>query len=272
MAEVCAPPRAELDLLSAESIRTVVRQFQPDWILHAAAYTAVDRAEAERDACFAINSGATRTFAEEAGRLDATLVTFSTDYVFDGTADRAYREDDLTNPINVYGASKLQAEKALQDVGCRYLNFRTSWVYSARGTNFVKTMLRLASSRPELKVVADQQGCPSSAQEIARTVASLLSKSKDELAEKSGTYHLAGTGETTWCDFAREVVAVARRLRPGTAWTEPEPVPSTAYVTAAQRPANSRLDCLKAAQELGLRLPAWRTSTEDVVTQILAQG
>ncbi|WP_419804064.1 dTDP-4-dehydrorhamnose reductase [Terriglobus sp.] len=271
-AEVYAPVRAEMDLLSAESIRETVRRIRPDWIFHAAAYTAVDRAEAEREACFAVNVAATRTLAEEARQTDATLVTFSSDYVFDGTVERAYREGDATGPINVYGESKLMAELALRESGCRFLNFRTSWVYSARGNNFVKTMLRLASSRPELKVVADQQGCPSSAREIAFAVASLLHRTRNELAAKTGDYHLAGTGETTWFEFAREIVAQAKRLRAQEAWTEPEPVPSTAYVTAARRPANSRLNCDKAKRELVLSLPDWRLSTEAVVAELLGQG
>ncbi len=271
-AEISAPSRAELDLLSETGIRETVRQLQPDWILHAAAYTAVDRAETERDACFAINAGATRTLAEEADRLDATLVTFSTDYVFDGTLERAYREEDATGPINVYGESKLLAENALRQVGCRFFNFRTSWVYSARGNNFVKTMLRLASTRPELRVIADQRGCPSSAREIALSVASLLGRSAEELAGKAGTYHLAGTGETTWYEFAREVIVQARRSQPWKAWTEPEPVPSSAYVTAARRPANSRLLCEKSNRELGLSLPDWKESTAAVVAELLAQG
>ena len=271
-AEVVAPTRAELDLLSEESMRSVVREVKPEWIFHAAAYTAVDRAEAERDACMAINADATRIFAEEAGRLDATLVTFSSDYVFDGTADRPYREDDATGPINVYGESKLLAEAGLRDSGCRFLNFRTSWVYSARGNNFVKTMLRLASSRPELKVVADQLGCPSSAREIARAVASLVGRSKEELSAKAGNYHLAGLGETTWFGFAGEIVNEAKRLQPGTAWAIPEPVPSAAYATAAKRPGNSRLDCGKAERELGLRLPPWKVSTGAVVAELLSQA
>ena len=270
-ANVHAPTRSELDLLSPESIRDAVRRMEPDWIFHAAAYTAVDRAETEREACFAVNSGATQVLAEEASRLDATLITFSTDYVFDGTADRPYQEDDPTAPINTYGESKLRAEEALWASGCRFMNFRTSWVYSARGNNFVKTMLRLAASRPELKVVADQQGCPSSAREIAWAVASLVQRSKSELDAGVGTYHLAGTGETTWHGFAREVIATAKRLRPNQAWTEPEPVPSTAYQTAAKRPANSRLDCARAMRDLRLGLPLWTSSTEAVVAELLAQ-
>ena len=270
-AEVFAPTRVELNLESEASIRETVRRIEPEWILHAAAYTAVDRAETERDLCFAINAHSTRTFAEESLRIDAGLVTFSTDYVFDGSADRAYREDDATGPINVYGQSKLLAEEALREVGGRYFNFRTSWVYSPRGNNFVKTMLRLASTRPELKVVADQQGCPSSAHEIALAVAKLVSQPKDELAQKAGNFHLAGLGETTWFRFAQEVIAQAKQVKPEIHWTEPEAVPSSAYATAARRPANSRLCSDRARKELGLAMPEWTESTAAVVRQLLAQ-
>lgn len=270
-ADVVAASRAELDLQSEASIREMVRRVQPDWILHPAAYTAVDRAESERDQCFAINADATRTLAEESVRANAGLVTFSTDYVFDGSLDRAYCESDATNPINTYGESKLMAEQALQQVGGLYFNFRTSWVYSSRGNNFVKTMLRLASTRPELKVVADQHGCPSSAQEIAASVAMLLSKPKSELEGRSGNYHLAGQGETTWFGFAQEVIAQARKLQPETAWTEPQPVPSSAYATAARRPVNSRLNCDLAQGRLGLSMPDWKLSTAEVVRELLLQ-
>lgn len=270
-ADVFAPTRAELDLQSEASIRSMVRQVQPDWILHPAAYTAVDRAESERELCIAVNAAATRTFAEESLRLGAGLVTFSTDYVFDGSADRAYREGDPTNPINTYGESKLLAEQALQEVGGLYFNFRTSWVYSARGNNFVKTMLRLASTRPELKVVADQQGCPSSASEIAASVARLVRMPKGTLEGKGGNYHLAGEGETTWFDFAREVIAEARKLKPEIQWTEPQPVPSSVYVTAARRPANSRLCCDRVRESLGLSMPNWKQSTAEVVRELLLQ-
>ncbi|GAA3769248.1 dTDP-4-dehydrorhamnose reductase [Terriglobus aquaticus] len=270
-AQVVAPTRAELDLQSEASIREAVRSVNPDWILHPAAYTAVDRAETERDLCFAINAAATRTFAEESLRINAGLVTFSTDYVFDGSADRAYREDDATAPINVYGESKLLAEQSLQEVGGLYFNFRTSWVYSARGNNFVKTMLRLASTRPELKVVADQQGCPSSAREIAACVTALVSRPKDELGGKAGNYHLAGQGETTWFGFAQEVIAQAKKLKPEMPWVEPEPVPSSAYVTPARRPANSRLCCDLARERLALSMPEWTKSIAEVVQELLAQ-
>ena len=272
VAEVYAPSRLEMDLRSVGSLREVTERFRPDWIFHAAAYTAVDRAEADREACFAINVDATRTLAEQARALDATLVTFSSDYVFDGSADRAYVEEDATGPINVYGESKLLAERALHDAGSRFLNFRTSWVYSVRGNNFVKTMLRLAGSRPELKVVADQRGCPTSAYELARATAKLVHRSKGEIAEKSGTYHLAGQGDTTWHEFAREVILEAQALKPEQDWTLPEPVPSAAYVTAARRPQNSRLGCDRANRELGLVLPDWRESTRAVIGELLGQS
>ncbi len=267
MAKVSAPGRDELDLRNAESIRDAVARTQPRWIVHPAAYTAVDKAESDRETCFAVNAEATRVFAEEARRADALLVTFSTDYVFDGSGDQPHCEEDPTGPLNVYGESKLQAERYMAESGCRYLNLRTSWVYSARGHNFVKTMLKLAREREELKVVDDQHGAPSSAANLSATVVAMLQAAPD--AAKLGPYHVCGTGFTTWFGFASHVIDTARELQPEKSWARVTPVPGSHYPTPAKRPGNSRLDCAKLQQNFGLALPPWQDSVRSVVEKLL---
>lgn len=255
LGEVKAFDRFGLDLADTPVLVATVRALQPEVIVNAAAYTAVDKAEAERDLAFAINATAPRVLAEEAKRIGALLVHYSTDYVFDGEKADPYVESDATRPINAYGASKLAGEQAIQKSACRHLILRTSWVYGPRGKNFYLTMLRLARERPELKVVDDQVGAPTSSLEIARATAMLLGKSAQ------GLYHMTAAGETSWYGFAR---AILERL--GIA-TPVVAIPTAEYPTPAKRPRNSRLDCARLRSEHGVSLAHWDQALAEVTAR-----
>jgi dTDP-4-dehydrorhamnose reductase len=244
--------RFGLDLADTPPLVATVRALQPAVIVNAAAYTAVDKAESERDLAFAINATAPRVLAEEAKRIGALLVHYSTDYVFDGEKASPYVEDDPTHPLSVYGASKLAGEQAIARSGCRHLTLRTSWVYGPRGRNFYLTMLRLAKERPELKVVDDQVGAPTSSLEIARATAALLAKGAQ------GLYHMSAAGETTWCGFARAILKRAGLATPVAA------IRTEDYPTPAKRPRNSRLDCSKLRRETGIALAGWEAALDEV--------
>jgi dTDP-4-dehydrorhamnose reductase len=252
LGEIAAFGRAELDLRDTARLRDAVREANPDVIVNAAAYTAVDKAESERDAAFAVNAAAPGVLAEEAKMSGALLVHYSTDYVFDGAKAAPYVEDDAPNPINVYGASKLAGERAITASGCRHLILRTSWVYGPRGSNFARTMLRLARERPELTVVDDQVGAPTSSLAIARATAQVLRPGAH------GTYHLSAAGQTTWFGFARAILA-----RAGIA-TSIRPIRTEDYPTPARRPRNSRLDCSRLRQDFGLSLAPWEEQLSEV--------
>ena len=247
LGEIIAHDRASLDLADADAIYSVVRDIKPAIIVNAAAYTAVDRAESEPDAARAINAHAPRVLAEEARKLGALLVHYSTDYVFDGTKPGSYVETDTANPISVYGHSKLQGELAIQASGCRHLIFRTSWVFGPHGGNFLLTMLRLAGERSELKIVDDQFGAPTSSRMIADATAHALRVDGAE-----GLFHLTASGRTTWCGFAREIFRAAGLN------TLVTPITSAQYPTAARRPLNSSLDCHKLRKVLGYTPQAWQ--------------
>ena len=252
LGELTALGRAELDLRDAGRIREAVRASNADAIVNAAAYTAVDKAESEREAAFAVNATAPGVLAEEAKRSGALLVHYSTDYVFDGAKPAPYVEEDEPNPINVYGASKLAGERAIVGSGCRYLILRTSWVYGPRGANFYLTMLRLARERPELRVVDDQEGAPTSSLAIARATAQLLRPGAH------GLYHLSAAGRTSWCGFARAILGRAGLATPVVAIrTEDYPAP-------AKRPRNSRLDCSRLRADFGVALAPWEEGLAEV--------
>lgn len=257
------------DLADIEGIGTTVRTTAPQAIVNAAAYTAVDRAEREPETARAVNAQAPAALAHEAGRLGAWLVHYSTDYVFDGSGDRPWREDDPTASLNVYGASKLEGETAIRDSGCRHLILRTSWVYSARRHNFIRTMLRLGREHENLDVVADQFGAPTGADLIADVTAHTMKAACSD-PEQGGTYHLAAAGETSWCDYARFVFEHARRegetlrIRPKAV----RAVPSEAFPTAAARPRNSRLDTDKLEATFGLRMPPWEQGVARCIAEI----
>jgi dTDP-4-dehydrorhamnose reductase len=257
LGEIVAPNRARLDLADLDAVRDAVRALRPDLIVNAAAYTAVDRAESEPELALRVNAQAPGVMALQAREVGAALVHFSTDYVFGGDKDGPYTEGDRASPINVYGETKLLGEQAIIASGAPYLILRTSWVYGMRGNNFLRTMLRLAAEREEVRVVDDQVGAPTWSRTVAQTTAHILVQAQAGgpkwWREQRGTYHLAAQGETSWAGFARAIMEES-----GSA-CRVAPIPSSAYPTAARRPRNSRLDCTKLTQRF-CRLPDWRES------------
>jgi dTDP-4-dehydrorhamnose reductase len=258
LGRVVAVDRAGLDLGDLDQIRRVVREVKPSLIVNPAAYTAVDKAESDVDAAMRANGEAPGVLAEEAKRLNAALVHYSTDYVFDGTKDGAYVEDDAVNPQNIYGKSKLAGEQAIAASGCDHLIFRTSWVYGARGKNFLLTMLRLGAERDELSVVADQIGAPTWSVTIAALTANVLAQSMsgadDWWAEKSGVYHLTASGSTSWHGFAQAIFDISDLPKKPNV----KAIPASSYPTPAARPANSRMSNDKLASTFGVRAPDWQ--------------
>jgi dTDP-4-dehydrorhamnose reductase len=255
--EVIGLDRSRLDLARPDALRETVRGIAPQVIVNAAAYTAVDRAESEPEVARAINTIAPGVLAEEAQRLDAILVHYSTDYVFDGAKPEPYTESDPPNPLNVYGRTKLEGERAIGGSGCRHLTLRTSWVYGARGHNFLLTMLRLAGERRHLRIVDDQIGAPTWSREIAQATAALLARRDLALPGADGLYHLTAAGATSWHGFAQAIFASPEMKRLGIMPPTLEAIPSSAYPTPARRPANSRLDCSRLFSRAGIWLAAW---------------
>jgi dTDP-4-dehydrorhamnose reductase len=257
------------DFSHPEALAATVRALRPDVIVNAAAYTAVDKAESEPDLARAVNALSPGVLAREAAALGAWLVHYSTDYVFDGSGERPWREDDATGPLNTYGRTKLEGEGLIRASGCRHLILRTSWVYAARGGNFAKTMLRLAAERDRLTVVADQHGAPTGADLLADLSAHLIHHAQRDAAA-SGTYHAVAAGETTWHDYARFVIEWARSQGRAVkvAREAIEPVPSSAFPTPAQRPHNSRLDTRKLRETFGLVLPPWQQGVARMLAEL----
>ena len=271
--EVIAVDRTRCDLSRPDTIAPVVRELRPTVIVNAAAYTAVDKAESEEALATTINGTSVGVLAQEAKRAGALLVHYSTDYVFDGTKSGPYVEEDAPNPLNAYGRSKLAGELAIREVDGAHLILRTSWVYAARGNNFVRTILRLAREREELNIVADQTGAPTSACLIAKATASLLSRvERAHIAETIavGTYHLTAAGYTSWHGFAQAILEHAARH--GLLETAHLPcirsIPASAYPVPAMRPANSRLDCLRIRDQIDFNLPDWRHALKHVIREI----
>lgn len=261
LGKVVALDRGALDLADLDQVRRVVREIKPQLIVNPAAYTAVDKAETDVDAAMRLNAEAPGVLAEEAKRLGAALVHYSTDYVFDGTKEGAYVESDVVNPQNVYGKSKLAGEEAIAAAGCSHLIFRTSWVYGTRGKNFLLTMLRLGSERDELSVVADQFGAPTWANTIAMLSGNVLSQAvghgkggwADWWQQNSGVHHLTASGATSWHEFAEAIFALSDfEKKPAI-----RPIPAGSYPTPARRPANSRLSNDKLENTFGVRAPDW---------------
>lgn len=275
LGEVFGVDQADCDLTDADAIRRLVRQVQPGIIVNPAAYTAVDKAESDARTAFAVNETATAVLGEEALARSIPLVHYSTDYVFDGTKTGAYREDDVPNPQSVYGKSKWAGEQALLRMGVDCLIFRTSWVLGAHGSNFAKTMLKLAAEREQLNIVADQYGAPTSAALIADITAQILGQYLHRPSGSPpfpfGLYHLVAGGETNWCDYARTVISSALAagkslsLDPGHIY----PITTKEYPAPAPRPANSCLDTCKLKQAFRLELPDWRQGLHHVLQQIL---
>ncbi|GLH38148.1 dTDP-4-dehydrorhamnose reductase [Pseudomonas moraviensis] len=256
------------DLSNPEALRATIRQVQPDVIVNAAAYTAVDKAESETELADRVNGIAAGVMAEEAAASGAWLVHYSTDYVFNGQGTAAWRETDAVAPVNHYGSSKLAGERAITASGCKHLIFRTSWVYGARGNNFAKTMLRLARDRETLGVVADQIGAPTGADLIADVTAQALRQALQQ-PELAGLYHLAAAGEVSWHGYASEVIAFAKANGELLAVKAIEPVETTAYPTPAHRPLNSRLDTQKLRATFSLHLPDWQSGVTRMLREIL---
>lgn len=261
------------DLNNPEGLINTVRQYRPNVIVNAAAYTAVDKAEIEPALAHLINATAPAALAKAASEAGAWLLHYSTDYVFDGSGTRPWRESDVPNPLNVYGRTKLEGEQ-LVAAGCaKHLIFRTSWVYAARGSNFARTMLRLAQAREQLTVIDDQIGAPTGAELIADVTSHVLRQIVTKAGESSlaGIYHLTASGETSWHGYASHLIASARQLRPDLPWKAAEiaQVPSSAFPTPATRPLNSRLNTEKLRTTFGLTLPHWTQGVNRLLTEIL---
>lgn len=258
------------DLADSEGIARTIRAVRPDAIVNAAAYTAVDKAESEADRAVQVNAVAPGVMAAEAARLGAWLVHYSTDYVFDGSGSRPWREDDPTGPLSVYGRSKLAGEQRIAAAHAKHLVLRTSWVYAARGGNFAKTMLRLARERDRLTVIDDQFGAPTGADLLADVTAHAL-RSLAAGSGQAGVYHVAAAGETTWNGYARFVVGKAQQagenLKAGP--DQVAPVPTSAFPTPARRPHNSRLDTSRFRAAFGLALPSWEQGVARMLQEIL---
>lgn len=258
------------DFSEPDTVARLVRAERPDVIVNAAAYTAVDQAESQPQAAHLINAETPGVLAREAQALNALLVHYSTDYVFDGSGTVARDETSTTAPLNVYGQTKLLGEQLIRSSGCAHLIFRTSWVYAARGGNFAKTMLRLAGERDTLNVIDDQIGAPTGAELLADVTAHALVRARQRPALQ-GLYHVAASGETSWFQYARFVIEWARshghpmRLAPD----QLRPISTDSYPTPAARPRNSRLDCRRFEQAFEMRLPAWQQGVERMLTEHL---
>ncbi len=261
LGEVIALDRAALDLADPDAIVRTMRDLAPDLVINAAAYTAVDLAEKERDAAFAINARAPGILAEEARRRGAVLVHYSTDYVFDGRASEPYGEDAPTGPLNVYGESKLEGERAVAASGAHALVLRTGWVYGLTGKNFLLTIRRLAAERDELRIVADQAGTPNWSRSLAQATRELVALGLPMLAERAGLYHLSASGSTTWHGFARAIVGDAARPRV-------LPIASAEYPTPARRPAYGVLATGRFTAAFAIALPSW----DEALRACLAEG
>ena len=249
--ELVALDRAGLDLCDPDAIAATVRRVAPAIIVNAAGFTSVDRAESEPALSHAINARAPEVLADESRRIDALLIHYSTDYVFDGRSALPYREDDRPNPLNVYGSSKLDGERAIAAAGGAHLILRTSWVYGWHGQNFLLTMKRLAATRDELRVVADQFGVPNWSRVLAEATARMVGRGRAALAERSGIYHLSGRGRASWFDFARAIFDGAEVPRV-------VPITTADYPTPARRPPSAVLDTSKLEAAFGIALPDWR--------------
>lgn len=278
LGEVVAVDRQQLDLLNPTEIRRTIQQFRPQLIVNASAYTAVDLAESEEATARAVNAEAPRVMAEEAKKIGAGLVHYSTDYVFDGLKASPYEESDRPNPVSVYGRTKLAGEQAIQQTGVPHLIFRTAWVYATRGRNFLLTILRLASQREELRVVRDQIGAPTWAREIACATSCILEQLSREggsafsFAETSGIYHVTASGATTWYDFAEAILDEADQAPPSLPWLAAAtngspriarrvlPITTEQYPTPARRPPYSILSNSRLSQTFGVQLPDWRVA------------
>lgn len=256
------------DFENPRGIAETVRKLKPAVIVNATAYTAVDKAESEQDKARLVNATSIEALAQAAEEIGAWLIHYSTDYVFDGSGEEAWLEDDATAPLNVYGQTKLEGEQAIARCMTRYLIFRTSWVYAAKGNNFAKTMLKLAKERETLSVINDQFGAPTGAELIADSTAHAI---REALRDNSvaGIYHLVAAGQTTWHDYASKVIQFAKKQGLDLKVQTINPVPTSAFPTPAMRPANSRLNTQKFQHTFGLTLPDWTSGVERMLLETL---
>ena len=274
LGEVIALTRSQCDLSKPENIPAIVQKIKPDVIVNAAAYTAVDKAEEEEDIATTINSTAVGVIAKEAYMLNALLIHYSTDYVFDGTKEGPYTEEDVPNPLNAYGRTKLKGEKAISQSGCDHLVLRTTWIYASRCNNFLRTILKLAQEREELKIVADQIGAPTWARNIADATSHILRQAIVEKMNntfKSGTVNLAASGETSWYGFAQTIVDQVRCVWPENmiAIRDLTPIPTEAYPLPATRPKNSCLATDKLQKWFGIITPEWKVALNCCIGEIV---
>ncbi len=264
--DLVALGRPDLDLTEPAGIAPALQRDRPDIVVNAAAYTAVDTAESDSEAAFAINADGAGALAAQCAELDIPIIHISTDYVFDGGKQAAYVETDPVDPLGVYGQSKLAGERAVIAANPRHIVLRTAWVYSPFGHNFVRTMLRLAETRDELGVVADQTGNPTYAPQLAAAIFDIAAALRRDRERRWGIYHAAGTGDATWYDFASEIFA--RSAEHGGRRPRLRAITTADYPTPAPRPANSRLDCRKLAQAFGITLPHWRDGVRDCIDRL----
>ena len=258
------------DFSNPQGVAETVRALRPDVIVNAAAHTAVDKAESEPELARLLNATTPGLVAEEAAKLGAWMIHYSTDYVFDGSGEQAWSEADATGPLSVYGSTKLEGEALIRASGAKHLILRTSWVYAARGGNFAKTMLRLAQERDRLTVINDQFGAPTGADLLADVTAHAI-RHLQHKPEDAGLYHCVAGGTTTWCEYAKFVISEAQKIKPELQIkaTEVAPVPTSAFPTPAQRPHNSRLDTSRLQSTFGLTLPHWEHGVQRMLTEIL---
>ena len=266
LGDITATDRNTLDLTDDDSIRSVIQALKPNLIVNAAAYTAVDKAETEQDLAMQINANAPKVMAEQAKQLDIPFIHYSTDYVFNGQNDKPWTEQDQTDPISVYGHTKLLGEQAIIDSGVAHLIFRTSWVYGNRGNNFLLTMKRLATERDELSVVNDQIGAPTWSRHVADVTANIIAQAKASkdvtqfIEQHAGIYNLSGAGETSWHSFAKAIFELLEQQ--GEQVAKLNAIPTSAYPTPAQRPLYSCLDNQKLHQTFDIKLPDWQISLD----------
>lgn len=265
---IIAVARPTVDLAQPDSLRQLLKEIQPQLIINAAAYTAVDKAESEPELATAINATAPAILAEVAQQLEAFLIHISTDYVFNGQQSHPYQETDTTNPLNVYGKTKLAGEQAVRHKCDRHLIIRTAWVYGSYGNNFVKTMLRLGAEREEVRVVADQIGSPTWARDLAQAIALVIPQLKPEVA---GTYHYTNSGVASWYDFARSIFEEAKHIGFPLKVQRVTGITTADYPTVAQRPAYSVLACERISKVLGTPRPYWRTSLRQMLAELHAR-
>lgn len=267
--DLVAMGRPELDLTIPDNIEHVIGKHYPDIVVNAAAYTAVDKAEEEGGRAIAVNRYGAGVLAATCNEHQIPIIHLSTDYVFDGQKKTSYTETDETNPLGLYGHSKLEGDRAVAAANPHHVILRTSWVYSPFGSNFVKTMLRLAQTHTELNVVDDQTGCPTYAPHLAEGILQVIASLFENDPEQRpwGLYNIAGSGDASWCGFAREIFAQSK-IRGGPS-VDVNPITTAQYPTKAQRPANSRLDCAKFERVIGIGLPDWRQGTADCIARLL---